>query len=310
MQTILSKMFFINLATYKAVLSLQGTLSRSPVVDCFTLEDAIGRTTPVPLQFINSWLALEAVLENRFLGIQGFEKIQRGQYALHDSATGMDIARQRNWEGAFLPGQKVNMSMLFRCHRPFRGERSSESSATTCPWCHSRSTQSTDSEVNWFVICYCVNLCQTHASAANHGSSGCARWYQRVTKLRKLPVSNFVPRDLGVSPLGTTCEILHAPVGIERKSDTADELGAAGFKRIRILSIEYRGQGPEGYGCNHPRCNGRHPDQAAQLSRLLIDVFYYSGGDIYIWHPVGHQSGRRPNLVRHPGAHEAAAASI
>ncbi|KAK5128391.1 hypothetical protein LTR85_003059 [Meristemomyces frigidus] len=149
-KSILSRMFAVNLATYKAVLSLQGTLlarlERSLAGELFILEDAIGRTAPVSLQFINSWPALEGVLETRFRGIQGHGKIQSGEYVLRETGTGLDISRSRNWEGTFLPGQKMNMSILFQ-----RDELVQETSPlmTTCPFCHRSSTESADAEVHW-----------------------------------------------------------------------------------------------------------------------------------------------------------------
>ena len=56
--------------------------------------------------------AFEAVLEIRFRGIQGADKVRQGEYALQDHARGSEIVRLRPWNGAFLPGQRVDMSRV------------------------------------------------------------------------------------------------------------------------------------------------------------------------------------------------------
>lgn len=80
-KTTVTKILFVNIATYKAVLALQNLLpshlERSLINEPFVLEDAIGRMSPVHLQFISSWAAFEAVLETRFRGIQGYESTLR-----------------------------------------------------------------------------------------------------------------------------------------------------------------------------------------------------------------------------------------
>lgn len=57
---------------------LPSALERSLIQEPFILEDAIGRITPVSLQFINSWDAFQAVLEVRFRGIQGRKGQKQG----------------------------------------------------------------------------------------------------------------------------------------------------------------------------------------------------------------------------------------
>lgn len=149
----MSKIILINIATYKAVLSLQNMLpsqlERTLIGEPFVLEDAIGRISPVHLQFISSWSALEAVLGTRFRGIQGHDKVQSGQYVLQEHNTGLEISRERNWEGAFLPGQKINMSLVFQRHMPVQETVFTE---TTCPRCRHISTEAFDLDVQWCVL--------------------------------------------------------------------------------------------------------------------------------------------------------------
>ena len=70
LKTFMRKIFFINVATYKAIMDLRrclpGHLERSLYQEPFILEDAIGRIAPVHMQFISSWEAFDSVLELRF----------------------------------------------------------------------------------------------------------------------------------------------------------------------------------------------------------------------------------------------------
>jgi len=155
----MAKILFVNMATYKMVLalktSLPGYLERSMFNEPFILEDAIGRISPVHLQFISSWEAFGAVLETRFRGIQGHEKIRRGHWTLQDHATGREISRRRNWEGAFLPGQRVNMSLLFQRETTIETFGSSTrvpaSCQAACPRCQADVSDSHDIEIHWYV---------------------------------------------------------------------------------------------------------------------------------------------------------------
>jgi len=40
------------------------------------------------------------------------DKVRQGEYALQDHAKGFEIVRSRPWNGAFLPGQRVDMSRV------------------------------------------------------------------------------------------------------------------------------------------------------------------------------------------------------
>lgn len=158
-KTTVTKILFVNIATYKAVLALQNLLpshlERSLINEPFVLEDAIGRMSPVHLQFISSWAAFEAVLETRFRGIQGYEKVVNGHWTLQDHTTGRDISRKSCWEGAFLPGQRVDMSLLFErettvnhfdsCSEGRRGSNG----VTACPRCQADATGPGDRDIQW-----------------------------------------------------------------------------------------------------------------------------------------------------------------
>lgn len=85
------RIFTMNVATYNALLAIKSGfpshLERSLIQEPFILEDAIGRISPVHLQFISSWEAFDAVLELRFRLVQGYTKVKNGEYVLQEHAT-------------------------------------------------------------------------------------------------------------------------------------------------------------------------------------------------------------------------------
>lgn len=146
-RTLVYRGFMVNLATYKAVLSIQETLNsridRSLNQRPFLLEDAMGRIAPVHLQFITSWNAFDAVLVARFEGLPGFDKIQRREFVLHEQTTQREISRSRPWEGAFRPGQSVSMALTFERKTKTKNERN------RCPHCWTETENLCTDEVTW-----------------------------------------------------------------------------------------------------------------------------------------------------------------
>ncbi|KAI9763521.1 MAG: hypothetical protein M1835_007798, partial [Candelina submexicana] len=82
---------------------------RKPVI----LEDACGRVAPFHLDFINSREAFVAVLKVRFKDI-GLQKIENGEFCFQERQRKREIDLSRPWDAVFLPGQKVDMSMIFQ----------------------------------------------------------------------------------------------------------------------------------------------------------------------------------------------------
>ena len=153
LKTMMNKIFRTNLATYEAVVSIQRVLpshlERSMFRDPFILEDAIGRISPVHMDFINSWEAFDAILRLRFQDVQGFKKVQKKEFVLQEHATKREIKRTRPWECAFMPGQRVDMSLVFV--KKASVEQSEEIPSTSCPNCRAVSNKSQDSEKQWLV---------------------------------------------------------------------------------------------------------------------------------------------------------------
>jgi hypothetical protein len=147
LKSLMTGVFVTNVATYRAVLALQvclpGRLERVLIQEPFILEDAIGRISPVHLQFVNSWEAFDAVLELRFQDVQGYSKVQNKEYVLQEHATRRELNRDRPLEVSILPGQKIEMAVIFK-----NGE-GQDLAQTTCPGCQSPSTKSQDCEIRW-----------------------------------------------------------------------------------------------------------------------------------------------------------------
>jgi hypothetical protein len=141
----MGRIFFVNMAIYRTVVDIRALLpsqlERSLIQEPFLLEDAIGRLTPVHMQFIASWDAFDFVLETRFRNLQGYKKIVSKEFVLQERSTRRDISRTRPWEGAFLPGQRVDMSMVFADSRR-EGERA-------CPGCELVNENCSEARTQW-----------------------------------------------------------------------------------------------------------------------------------------------------------------
>jgi len=63
-------------------------------------------------EFVSSWAAFDAVLDLLFRDAPGCKKVQNKKYKFQEHSTKRDIARTRPWGASFLPGQKINMSLI------------------------------------------------------------------------------------------------------------------------------------------------------------------------------------------------------
>lgn len=152
LKSMMNRIFSTNVATYEAVVAIQrvlpSQLERSMFREPFILEDAIGRISTVHMDFITSWEAFDAVMRLRFQEFQGFKKVQENEYVLQEHSTGREIKRTRGWEVAFMPGQRVNMSLVF----VGKAKNPEEILSTSCPNCQSTSTKPQDSDVQWLFL--------------------------------------------------------------------------------------------------------------------------------------------------------------
>ena len=104
------------------------------------LLDACGRSAPFHLEFISSAEALIAVLAIKFERFGAGEAVRRRDFALEYTGTKRDIDLRRDWELCFTPGQRVEMSMIFR---------GAPLETTTCPRCRSFCEAGLDLDIEW-----------------------------------------------------------------------------------------------------------------------------------------------------------------
>ncbi|GKT58321.1 vegetative cell wall protein gp1 [Colletotrichum tofieldiae] len=111
----------------------------------FVFEDATGKVFPIHLRTITSWEAFEYVIVDRFKGKKGAHRTQRKRYSLQERASRREVDRSMDWESAFLPYQRVEMSLMCREAQNPALVRSSP----TCPRCLTVSPGETGVEVQW-----------------------------------------------------------------------------------------------------------------------------------------------------------------
>lgn len=94
----------------------------------FTFEDALGRVTQIDMVYVSSWDAFEGMLEACFRDYPGHDKVAKKDYVFQDQKTSKELQRSIPWSRAILPGQHVNMSLIFWADRV-------TSSPVVCPRC-------------------------------------------------------------------------------------------------------------------------------------------------------------------------------
>ncbi|KAF1849519.1 apses-domain-containing protein [Cucurbitaria berberidis CBS 394.84] len=215
----------MNIATYRAVISLQTSLpsrlERGLIEEPFLLEDPIGRIAPVHLQFVTSWEAFNSILEIRFQSVQGHIKMKERMYGLQDGATGREIEQSRNWQSAFLPGQRVEMSFIFHSDEP----ANEGLDRVVCPGCQTSSSNSTEADV------HCQN---------------CLMWFRRITVVEEedsLPQSSLLELKPGLDeskPSGQPSTSFTAGKRRFEHDDIKEDEDMREFKRVRLISTKKR----------------------------------------------------------------------
>lgn len=140
----------VNVRVFQVILDIQNHLKNIPGQverqQPVYLNDALGRYAPFHLEFIRSSEALVSVLSINFKVIgSAAEKIQNGDFTIHDKHTKQDIELSRSWEEFFAPGQHVEMSMIF--DRP-------KGCTNLCPKCQSVCVVEPAKDVTWWVLIF------------------------------------------------------------------------------------------------------------------------------------------------------------
>lgn len=229
LKSLMRRTIALNVATYHAIISIQAALpnrlERVLIEEPFILEDPIGRIAPVHLQFVTCWDAFHAVMEHRFLNLQGYKKIQQRKYGLQDRASKREIEQTRAWQGAFLPGQRVNMAIIFESDRV----EGADVANTTCPGCQTPSVDNSDVEIQ----------CRS-----------CLIWYRRITVVQELDtpetqLNTSRQSDLAAHPIPTASKRV-APGDLEGEEDVRE------FKRVRLVQTKLKSV--DRHCCRVPGC--------------------------------------------------------
>ncbi|KAL3470440.1 hypothetical protein BJX99DRAFT_49793 [Aspergillus californicus] len=123
--------FLLSLDTWRKVNAILDRLAAivSPWTQApVTLQDALGRVWPIPLELVDSWDFLHTVLVQIFQGMPGLGLVIQGQFILEDTVTENKIHTGLQWKSVFLPGRRVVMTMVLR-------HTGAKPSASTCPGC-------------------------------------------------------------------------------------------------------------------------------------------------------------------------------
>jgi hypothetical protein len=82
-----------------------------PKDQIFYFQDAMHRVFLIALRLFTSWDVFNAFLKIQF---RESRKILKKEYVLRDRATGREINSSKPWDGLLLPGQWVDMVMVFK----------------------------------------------------------------------------------------------------------------------------------------------------------------------------------------------------
>lgn len=149
LKALMRRILALNFRSYNILLELQTRVPREfePcwIQEPLILTDALGRIAPIHLELINSWDVWESVLEARFRNLPGERKIKRKEYALQDRFSQLDIEMSASFESCFLPGRRVDMSMVFR---------QGISPSACCPGCGMEACRENTMAAAWFVAVF------------------------------------------------------------------------------------------------------------------------------------------------------------
>ncbi|KAL1841536.1 hypothetical protein VTJ49DRAFT_6965 [Mycothermus thermophilus] len=94
-----------------------------------TIEDPLGRHLTIPPELTDclQWSTFQSILEDRFRGFKGYDRVSMRLYTLEEACTGRDIDRLKPLVCSLRRGMRVNMSMVF--------ENPSRENRYACPRC-------------------------------------------------------------------------------------------------------------------------------------------------------------------------------
>jgi len=149
----MSRIWTLNFKTYSSIIDLQSRIPKEfgPcwIQEPLILTDALGRVAPIHLELINSWDVFDNVLAARFIDLPGEGKVARGEYAIHEPNLVRDLERSQPFAACFMPGNRLDMMMVFRAENDSTPKNS-------CPGCKTVSEEGSSSSMQWFVTLFSV----------------------------------------------------------------------------------------------------------------------------------------------------------
>ena len=129
-----------NVQVFQIVLGLHNAITQVARQQPVYLIDGLGRMSPFHLEFIRSKEALVAVIAANFKKYEADDKILNGEFVIEDSISKQDIDLNTDWDLCFSPGQRVEMSMIFK---------RAQIPASTCPRCKTDCVGDQDRDNEW-----------------------------------------------------------------------------------------------------------------------------------------------------------------
>ena len=129
-----------NVQVFQIVLGLQNTITQVARQQPVYLIDGLGKMSPFHLEFVRSKEALIAVFAVNFKKYGADDKILNGEFVIEDSVSKKDIDLDADWDLCFSPGQRVEMSMIFK---------QAQMPASTCPKCKTSCAGDQDKDIEW-----------------------------------------------------------------------------------------------------------------------------------------------------------------
>ncbi|KIM99853.1 hypothetical protein OIDMADRAFT_125485 [Oidiodendron maius Zn] len=97
--------FFTKLQNNQTQIDVRHTWFQEPL----RLNDAFGRTIPIPVEF--RWSTLEAIIHDQFCCSPGSEKVFAGEYEIFDTEDSSRLITQQNFS-LLRPGSSITMAMV------------------------------------------------------------------------------------------------------------------------------------------------------------------------------------------------------
>ncbi|KAK4450976.1 hypothetical protein QBC34DRAFT_348557 [Podospora aff. communis PSN243] len=188
----------------------------------FVLGDATGRSFPIHLKTIISWEAFDVILADRFKGKKGERRTRRKLYSLHESSSQLEINRSVTFGNAFVPNQKVDMSLICRAPETPTDE-GGESGTSSCPWCRAESPGRLGDRVRY------VN-CRKHF----------VRVVIETDDVNRLPFAPSAPRSQELQSKHERSDAMKSPIpGAAHRSDDTKEAKTADRNQPSPKTLDY-----------------------------------------------------------------------